>query len=234
MRGCDFACIDSSLDCGLRIGDVGPLFDVNAARLWRRLRTVGQNDRPGGTAAQETARRLFGSARARRASVVTARLRRWGTNLLAAAQWGDPGWCGRRARVRPYFNRTHNLPTRPPTPIPCPPIPSPLPNPYPFRRANCSLTRRIRSPTVWRSKANLAPAAAEELGQRAGVAERQRGPVVCHGSALVLQRVAPDLQRAELGQAILDIIEWNLEDVQLAMPARLLLSLEPAPINAPA
>src|SRR4051812_8552455 len=49
---------------------------------------------------------------------------------------------------------------------------------------------------------------------------------------MVALRVAPDLQRAELREAVLDVIERAREDVRLAEPARDALVAQPAPVHA--
>src|SRR5690606_22676511 len=58
-----------------------------------------------------------------------------------------------------------------------------------------------------------------ELRQRLRAPEREGGSVVLDGLLLVLQRVSPDLQGAELRDGVFNVIERVDEDVQLLVPA---------------
>ncbi len=43
--------------------------------------------------------------------------------------------------------------------------------------------------------------------------------VITEGLVSIFQRVGPDLYRAQLGKAVFDVVEGQLEDVQLPPPA---------------
>src|SRR5688572_17085423 len=71
----------------------------------------------------------------------------------------------------------------------------------------------------------------EQLRERPAAAERQRGAVALDRPALVLACVAPDLQRADLRDAVLDVIEGRAEDVSLRLPRVPQLILEPGVVH---
>ncbi len=81
------------------------------------------------------------------------------------------------------------------------------------------------------SKASCAPAAAVDVGQRAGVTEGKGIAVPAHRVHRITQAVPPYLQRAELGNAILDVVERVQEDVQLPVPASHALLFEARPVH---
>src|ERR1700674_4223265 len=74
---------------------------------------------------------------------------------------------------------------------------------------------------------------AVNLGQTVDGAQSQSLPVAGDCTPRVAQAVAPYLKCADLGNAILDIVEGIHEDVQLAVPAGHPLLLQPAPVDPP-
>src|SRR6185369_588359 len=79
----------------------------------------------------------------------------------------------------------------------------------------------------------LRASGAVDLGQRPGRAQRECPPVAGHGGYRVGQAVAPDLKRAQLGNAVLDVVEGVEKDVQLTIPPGEPLLLEPFPVQLP-
>src|SRR5216117_2298410 len=72
----------------------------------------------------------------------------------------------------------------------------------------------------------------EQLGQRLRRAEREGAAVRRQRARVIAEGVAPDLQRGELRDAVLHVIERVQEYVELAMPARPPLGLEARPVDA--
>src|SRR3984957_1394169 len=62
------------------------------------------------------------------------------------------------------------------------------------------------------------PRRGEEFRQRPGAAEGEGGAVVGEGLLGVLLGFEPELQGAELGDAVFDVIERDVEQVELALP----------------
>src|SRR5205823_12094586 len=75
------------------------------------------------------------------------------------------------------------------------------------------------------------PGCPVELRERPRRPERQRLAVASHRPAAVAEAVAPHLERAELRDAVLDVIERIVEEVRLEVPARDPLSVESAPVD---
>ena len=71
----------------------------------------------------------------------------------------------------------------------------------------------------------------EQLGQWTLPAQRQCRAIVRQRLARVLARLHPQLQRAELRNAVLDVVERDLEQVKLAVPLVALVVLEPAEVE---
>src|SRR6202023_889145 len=61
----------------------------------------------------------------------------------------------------------------------------------------------------------------EQLGQRPRPAERERLTILADGFPRVALAVAPDLQRAELRDAVFDVVERAAEEVRLLVPAQI-------------
>src|SRR5688572_11152990 len=70
----------------------------------------------------------------------------------------------------------------------------------------------------------------EELGERAGAAEFQGGAVVGDRAVGVVAGFDPELEGAELGDAVFDVVEGDVEEVELGAPERLAVVLDAAPI----
>src|SRR4051812_23219276 len=81
-------------------------------------------------------------------------------------------------------------------------------------------------------EAELSPRRAVEFRQRTRGAQRQRAAVAGYGIPLVAQAVAPNLERAQLGDSVFDVVERVEEDVELPVPPGHALPLESAPIDA--
>src|SRR5207245_1527004 len=63
------------------------------------------------------------------------------------------------------------------------------------------------------------PGGLKQFGERSAASQGQRGPVAGDGFADVrARRVQPDLERPQLGDAVLDVIERIQKDKQLRMP----------------
>src|SRR5689334_19417601 len=61
----------------------------------------------------------------------------------------------------------------------------------------------------------------EQLGQWPSAAEGERGAVVGDGLVRVGLGLHPELERAQLRDAVLDVVERRVEQVELALPERL-------------
>src|SRR5207302_8748948 len=66
-----------------------------------------------------------------------------------------------------------------------------------------------------------------EVRQRSGGPERKRLAVMAHSRGRVVEAVAPDLERTELGDAVFDVVEGELEEVRLVVPAGDALGVQP-------
>ena len=73
----------------------------------------------------------------------------------------------------------------------------------------------------------LCPGSAEEFRQGYHPTQRKRFAVGSHRAGLVGARIAKDLHRAQLRQAVFYIVKRYLVDVQFAMPAGSLTSSNP-------
>src|SRR6185369_2433740 len=67
-------------------------------------------------------------------------------------------------------------------------------------------------------KLEAAAGGGEKLGQRPRAAERQRMLVVVQGFRLVAFGIRPHLQRAELGDAIFDVVKGMDKNMELPVP----------------
>src|SRR5438132_1517070 len=75
------------------------------------------------------------------------------------------------------------------------------------------------------------PGGRVELRQWPAGAQRERLSILAHRLAAIGQAVAPDLQRTELRDSVLDVVEGKFEEVRLVIPAGDPLSVEPAPVD---
>src|SRR4029077_4506914 len=67
--------------------------------------------------------------------------------------------------------------------------------------------------------------------QRSRRAQGQGLAISADCFATVAQAVPPDLQRAQLRDSVLDVVEGIFEEVRLEIPARDPLAIEPAPVD---
>jgi hypothetical protein len=62
--------------------------------------------------------------------------------------------------------------------------------------------------------------------------ERESFAIASHRFARIFQAIPPDLQRTDLRDAVLDVVERVEEDVQLAIPSGHSLLIEQRPVHA--
>ena len=59
----------------------------------------------------------------------------------------------------------------------------------------------------------------DDINKGLGAAHLYEGQIFFPGSFVVMHRQAPELQRDHLSEAVIDIVEWALVNVQLSLPA---------------
>src|SRR5256886_9473643 len=75
------------------------------------------------------------------------------------------------------------------------------------------------------------PGGLVELRQWPAGAQRERLSILAHRLAAIGQAIAPDLQRTELRDPVLDVVEGKFEEVRLVIPAGDPLSIDPVPVD---
>src|SRR5438445_12722099 len=70
-----------------------------------------------------------------------------------------------------------------------------------------------------------------QLRQRPRAAQGERLAILAHRLAGIREAVAPHLQRAKLGDAVLDVIERVLEEVRLEVPPGDSFAIQPVPVH---
>jgi hypothetical protein len=81
------------------------------------------------------------------------------------------------------------------------------------------------------AEVETASSGGEKFGQGFAAAESQRALVLAKGFGVVAFGVGPDLQRAELGDAVFDVVKGIKEDVELAVPHIVAGVFVTSPIN---
>src|SRR5260370_31690688 len=92
-------------------------------------------------------------------------------------------------------------------------------------------TRRVQPLLPCAAKYRARARLSIQIRQRLRGAKRERGRVLAHRLSPVGQAVAPDLQRAQLSDSVLDVVEGVLEEVRLKVPARDALGVKSAPVD---
>lgn len=74
----------------------------------------------------------------------------------------------------------------------------------------------------------------EEVGEGFGAAEAEGVAVVGEGGVFVLVGLEVELEGAELGDAVFDVVEGDVEEVELALPEGFLVGLEAGEVGGAA